>query len=249
MFTNLNQSDIQKLVDGELGINVIKFMEIVENMGNDNIFVDIGVESRKSSKILLNNALNKRNQVYGYDPVKAVESSLLENPNYHFIKGDSVENGKNWKNGLVSIVFIDSVHIKPQVISELKYWWDLVKEVGWIILHDTNWVWIDDNGNKQYYIHKLTHSCAGKKAGNLGTGCDNYAGIDWETPDCAIREFFKIDKLNIENDIIKSINGTESLGMTFIYKKKNYDYKSDISDEVWFKYEQERESVLKLFVK
>ena len=247
MFNNLNETDIQTLINGELGINVIKFMEIVESMGTDNIFVDIGVESGKSSKILLNNAIDKQNQVYGIDPVPVLEYAILQNPNYHFIKGDSVETGINWNKGQASIVFVDSVHVKPQLMCELKYWWDLVKEGGWMIFHDTNWSWIDDNGVKQYYIHKNNHSCAGKKAGSLGRGCDTYLGIDWPTPDFAIKEFFKIDNLNTNNDIIQSINGPESLGMTFVYKKKNFDFKDDISNESWDIYEQERQSILKLF--
>jgi len=247
MFNELSPNEIQTLIDGELGINVVRFMEIVESMGNNNIFVDIGVETGKSSKILLNKAIQKNNKVFGIDPIQGMEEWILKNPKYTYIKGDSVETGKNWLQDKVSIVFVDSVHIKPQVMCELKYWWNLVKEGGWIIFHDTNWSWVDESGNRQYYIHKANHNCAGKKAGNRAMGCDTYAGVNWPTPDYAVKEFFNINSLNFENDIIKSTNGPESLGMTFIQKKKNYDYSKNIPDFAWEQYEKDRQEVLKCF--
>lgn len=247
MFNQLTQNDINILVEGELGINSLKFIDIVNNIGNNKKLVDIGVETGKSSKILLNNAIEKNNIVYGIDPIPAMGQDILDNPNYKYIPEDSVKIGSEWKNGNVDIIFFDSVHIKPQVMRELYYWWDLLNVGGWAIFHDTNWSWLDSNGNRQYYIHKSTHPCAGKKAGNRAMGCDTYIGRNWETPDYAIKEFFNIPLLNFENDIISCVNGPESLGMTFIHKKQNYDYKNNIKSEFWDMYERDRQSVLKCF--
>lgn len=248
MFTTLDKTQTEQLIDSDLGINVVKFIEIVENMGENNIFVDIGVETGKSSKILLNNAIQKNNKVFGIDPRPCLQSGILENPNYNIIKGDSVVIGKTWDKGNVSIVFIDSIHVKPQVMCELKYWWDLVKVDGWIIFHDTNWTWLDENGDKQYYVHKANHPGRGRKAGNSGLGYDTYVGINWETPDSAVKDFFNINSLTEDNDIITSINCPESLGMTFIHKKKEYDYSKGISDVDWQKYENDREEIIKCFM-
>jgi len=243
MFNILTKQDIDWLVEGELGINSLKFIDIVNGISNGK-FVDIGVETGKSSMILLNNAIEKNNLVWGIDPLKNIRKDILENPNYKYIQDDSVETGKNWKCGQVDIAFIDSVHIKPQVMRELYYWWDLVKVGGWLIFHDTNWNWIDDNGIEHHYVHKANHRNAGKRPGS-GGGCDRYANIDWPTPDYAIKEFFNINRLSTENSYIISINCPDSLGMTFIQKKQEHDFKSLITN--WDKIEADRQLVLRYF--
>lgn len=245
MFTKLTETDINVLKSGELGHNISKLMEIKKSFGKNNLFVDIGVESGKSSRILLDDAIELNNFVCGIDPIKDPGiSDLLENPNYIFLKKDSVASGKEWKYAKPNIVFIDSIHVKPQVMMELYYWWDLVTVEGWLVFHDTEWGMNKPNG----YIHKANHPCAGKKPGNSGLGYDFYAGRGWETPEYAIFDFFKIQDLNIENEYIKSLHYPESLGMTFIQKKKEFDYKNIISLDQWKKIELDRQSILKSFI-
>ena len=246
MFTKLSDQDIINLKNGELGHNIGKLIEIRDSFGKNNLFVDIGVEGGKSSRILLDNAIENNNHVCGIDPIKDPGiSDILQNPNYIFLQKDSVASGKDWKYKKPNIVFIDSIHVKPQVLSELKYWWDITNIGGWLEFHDTEW---GMKKEKDYYIHKSGHCCAGKRPGNTGLGYDFYAGKGWETPEYAIFDFFKIKELNIENDIIKSIHMPDSLGMTFIQKKKEYNYKSIINEKNWEIIESDRQSILKSFM-
>lgn len=222
MFNKLSQRDIAILVEGELGINSLKFINIVENIGTNKKLVDIGVETGKSSRILLNNAIDRNNIVYGIDPIPAMGQEILDNPNYRYLNADSVATGRDWKNGNVDVIFVDSIHAKEQVLGELYYWWDLLNENGWVIFHDTAW---------EGYIHKPTHPCAGRKTGNSGLGYDYYGGVAWETPDKAVKLFFGLSELrDYEDEYIKLEHGPKDLGMTFIYKKKHKDYKSLISN-------------------
>jgi len=237
MFNELSPNEIQTLIDGELGINVVRFMEIVESMGNNNIFVDIGVETGKSSKILLNKAIQKNNKVFGIDPIPDMGQDILDNPNYKYIKGDSVKTGAEWKNDKVDVIFVDSIHAKEQVLSELYYWWDILNENGWVIFHDTAWAG---------YIHKPNHPCAGKKTGNAALGYDFYGGVAWDTPDYAVKQFFRLNELvAYDDEYIHVEHGTKDLGMTFVQKKKHKDFKSNILN--WEEIFKNRDYLLRSF--
>ena len=240
MFNVLSDKQIKELIDGELGINVIRFMEIVESMGINNTFVDLGVETGRSSKILLNNAIEKNNHVIGVDPIPAIDPTLLLNPNYTYVNADSVSTGENYgkdKSFTPSIIFVDSIHAKEQVLCELKSWWPLLKVNGWIIFHDTAW---------KGYIHKANHPCAGKLTGNTAKGYDTYGGIDWETPDFAVKEFFGLNELGqYEDKFIKVEHSAKDLGMTFIQKKRANDFSKYIAN--WKIVESRRNTLLKSF--
>lgn len=238
MFNKLSEQDIAALKDGELGHNISRFIDIRKSFGKNNFFVDIGVESGKSSRILLDDAVDQNNFVCGIDPIKDPGiSDLIANPNYIFLKKDSVTAGKEWRFTKPNIVFIDSIHAKEQVLMELHYWWDLLNVGGWAIFHDTQW---------EGYIHKANHCCAGKKPGNSGLGYDFYAGTAWETPDKAVLKFFNIPSLNYEDEFITSIHMPDSLGMTFIHKKKDKDFKAAISN--WSEIESNRQKLLACFM-
>ena len=220
---------------GEVSAN--KLYDLINSI-KDGILVDIGVYAGNSSKMMISNSSSNNNIVYGIDPCECFDST---HPNYKRIKDDSVEYGKQWNNGLVDLVFFDSVHAKEQVLCELYYWWDKIKEGGYGCFHDTSW---------KDYIHKPYHSAAGKLTGNTAKGYDSYGGIDWETPDKAVEQFFRIE-LNgkfrdIENNSILDIYEDEfikvqtnyaCMGMTFITKKKHYDYRTNIDswDEIFNK--------------
>jgi predicted O-methyltransferase YrrM len=231
----LTESYKQELIQGELGINTIKFLEIKDSLGNNNIFVDLGVETGKSSRILLDKSIDRNNKIYGVDPhmYKGHIADCLEHQQYNFIKEDSVIAGKTWNYGKPALVFIDTVHAKEQVLCELYYWWDLLQDGGYLIFHDTNW---------ENYIHKPNHPCAGKRPGNTGLGYDFYSGIAWETPDKAIKQFFNISELDYEDDFIKVEHGPNDLGMVFLFKKQQKDYKSAINN--WDSIEEKRQILL-----
>jgi cephalosporin hydroxylase len=238
MFNKLSAQDVINLKDGELGHNISKLIEIRDSFGSNNFFVDIGVEGGKSSRILLDDAIAKNNYVCGIDPIRDPGiSDILQNPNYIFLQKDSVVSGRDWSFARPNIVFVDSIHAKEQVMMELRYWWDLLNVNGWVVFHDTQW---------EGYIHKANHSCAGKKPGNSGLGYDFYAGVAWATPDKAVKEFFKLESLDYEDEFIKSIHMPDSLGMTFIHKKKDKDFKA--LTENWEEIESNRQKLLACFV-
>jgi hypothetical protein len=234
----LSETYKKELIQGELGINTIKFFEIKESLGKNNIFVDLGVETGKSSRILLDKSVENNNHVYGIDPHMYKKHILdcLSDPSYTFIKEDSVTAGEKWSYERPTLVFIDTVHAKEQVLRELYYWWDLLQDNGYLIFHDTNW---------ENYIHKLNHPCAGKRPGNTGLGYDFYSGIAWETPDKAIKEFFGIPELDYEDDFIKVEHGPNDLGMVFLLKKQEKDYKLEINN--WDAIEAKRQILLSNF--
>jgi len=242
----LSEGNIADIKNSELGYkSTEKLMSIINNV-KDGILVDVGVYEGKSSMLMINNSIQNNCQVYGVDPIPCFRS---EHPNYHYIKDDSVKVGKEWNKGLVDLVFLDSVHAKEQVLCELFYWWDLTKEGGHVVFHDTSWL---------NYFHKPGHHAAGKMPGNSRKGWDTYGGIDWETPDKAVNEFFNVNlytptrdvnndnfELIYEDEYIKLETNHSSLGMTFVHKKKNFDYKNNVKG--WDEIFKKREILLSFF--
>lgn len=228
--TNLNESDIA-LIHNEFGPVSSERLYGEINKVSGGVQVELGVYLGASSRLLIDKCLENNNQVYGIDPIPYFNSN---NPNYHYMQTDSVVTGKDWDKGKVDLVFFDSVHAKEQVLCELYYWWGLIKEGGKAIFHDTSW---------QGYVHKAGHSCAGKLTGNSGLGYDTYGGVNWDTPDKAVEEFFSIQLNTPERDIdkdaivlihedeyIKVETNYACLGMTFIEKKKDFDYRDNVED-------------------
>lgn len=199
-----SQYSYENFEKSDIGIiNSFKIYEIVKSLGNDNTFVDLGVWHGFSSYVLLSESNLRNNHVYGVDvKFDDIDKSLLDNPNYHTILGDSSTVGKNWKNGDISILFIDTLHAKQQVMTELFFWYDLVKPDGWVIFHDT--CWPDDK-------------------------FDTYWGINWPRPEEAVKEFFNVQSLNYEDENILIETNPNSNGMTFVKLKKKIDYKSRIN--------------------
>lgn len=243
---NLTEHQIFNIKNGELGFkSTEKLMSIINNIKNG-ITVDIGVYEGKSSMLMINNSIENNVKVYGIDPIPYFRS---DHQNYTYIKADSVQTGKEWDKGQVDLVFFDSVHAKEQVLCELFYWWDLIKEGGYAVFHDTSW---------EGYIHKPGHHGAGKMPGNSRKGYDSYGGIDWETPDKAVNEFFGVNlytptrdvnkdefELIHEDEFVKIEANQASLGMTFIHKKKHFDFKNNIKE--WDEIFKKRKILLSFF--
>lgn len=245
MNDNLTPENIEFLKDCELGDNIFHLIPIIESYKNKT-FVDIGVETGKSSKVLLHKSIENNNKVYGIDPIPVISiDGIKDHPNYTILKDDSVEVGKNWSFAKPSIVFVDSIHVKPQVMMELYYWWDLLEIGGWMVFHDTNWGMKKETG---YYIHKPSHRSAGKRPGNSGQGYDFYAGKAWETPEYAIFDFFKTNTQDLETNDFKSIHHPNSLGMTYMQKKSSFDFKPLTSTDEWLQHATDRKEILKVFM-
>ena len=146
--------------------------------------------------MLIDSHINN-NKVFGIDvDFSTLNESVRLNPNYTTILGDSSTVGKYW-DVKISGLFIDTFHIKEQVLSELYFWYNHVEEGGFIAFHDTNWP-----ENKH----------------------DVYGGITWDRVEEGIKLFFNVDSLNYEDEYIKMSNYPESWGMTIveIKNKKNY---------------------------
>jgi cephalosporin hydroxylase len=202
---------LENYVKSDIGIkNAINLHNIIESLGSNNIFVDLGVWHGFTSHIFLINSEAKNNKIYGVDiSFDAADTLVVNHPKYKSIIGDSSTIGKNWQNGEVSLVFVDTCHVKEQVMCELLFWYEHVKEGGYMCFHDTNWP-------EDVY--------------------DNYGGINWQRPEEAIKSFFNIKDLNYEDEYIESINNADSAGMTFIKIKKKFNYKSNIKwDDVFEK--------------
>lgn len=243
---NLTESDIA-LIQTEFGQVSSKRMYEEASKVKDGTLVELGVYMGASSRLLSANCIKDNNRVYGIDPVPYFRSN---NPNYTYLKEDSVAVGKEWDKGPVDLVLFDSVHVKEQVLCELYYWWDLLKEGGTAIFHDTSW---------KGYVHKEGHPCAGKLTGNTALGYDTYGGINWDTPDKAVDDFFGVslntpyrDVTNdkffklFEDDFIKVETNYGSLGMTFVKKKKHKCYKGNIPN--WEKVLEKQKLLLSYFV-
>ena len=51
---------------------------------------------------------------------------------------DSVTLGKNWDEDPFDIVFIDTIHTREQVLAEMYFWIEHLKEGGYLVFHDTH---------------------------------------------------------------------------------------------------------------
>jgi hypothetical protein len=193
---------INKFYNSDLGINSKHLYDIV-TLQKNSIFVDLGVRGGVSSEIMLFNSKNNNNRVYGIDvDFSLTDTNVLNNKTYTPILGDSVTVGKEWNNSnKVKILFVDTFHIKEQVLCELYYWFNHMEDDSYIVFHDTHWP-------------------EGKH--------DEYGGIIWDRVEEAIKEYFKLDKLeNILRDDIDVKCYPQSYGMVFIHIKNKNNFKQN----------------------
>lgn len=194
---------MQHLYDTDLGENVDRLLEEVKKRSNS-IFVDLGVRSGVSSEVLLFESVEKNNRVYGVDvDLGSIRRNVLNHERYEAIRGDSVTVGKMWDKGDISGLFVDTFHIKEQVMCELKFWFPLVEEGGFVAFHDSNWP-------------------EGKR--------DVYNGVEYERVEEGIKSFFNVEDLDHEDEYISMKNYPKSWGMTIVNIKKSRDYGSEIDN-------------------
>jgi hypothetical protein len=88
-------------------------------------------------------------------------------------------------------------------MCELYYWYEHVRDGGWIVFHDTDW----PDGKNEFI-----------------------GGRNWERADNGVKNFFGIESLNYEDDYILVKHYPSSWGMTFVNVKKKKDYVSLFKD-------------------
>ena len=184
--------------ESDLGINCDKLLGIASAYRNST-FVDLGVRTGISSDILLHKADERNNFVYGVDVSFNMCGIENNTPRYTKILGDSVTVGKNWNRGKIDGLFVDTLHIKEQVMCELKYWWKHLNNKSFIVFHDSNWP-------------------TGKR--------DVINGISYDRVEDGIKSFFGVNEVNHEDDYIKMKTYPESWGMTIVEVKQKIDYPS-----------------------
>ena len=165
------------------------------------VFVDIGVRAGMSSGIMGLRSKENGNKVYGVDVSwNNLNHGLIENAEYLQLTGDSSTLVKDVDmddlKG-VSVVFVDSLHVKQQVLCELfSLDTPRVKRGGSIVFHDSHWA----KGLDVYYVIN---------------------GKSWHGLMNQICEFFGLDTIgDYEDDNIKVTCYPESYGMTFVKLKK-----------------------------
>lgn len=188
----------------DLGLNGERFYNKLKKYKNCKM-VDLGVRTGVSSAIMLEDSIVNNNKVFGVDITKdKVNQNVLNHINYTFILDDSVKAGKQWDSGKIDVLFVDTLHIKEQVLNELYVWMRHLNEHGLVVFHDTNWP-----DNKR----------------------DFYNGKYWDRPEHAIKEYFNLTELNYKDEYLIVENYPESWGMTFVniinkspYFGKNVDW-------------------------
>ena len=194
--------NLDKFYSTDLGINVDPLYTVVSKYKNTT-FVDLGVRTGVSSEIMLLDSQTNNNKVFGVDvDFNWLNPYVNYHPNYTKILGDSSTVGKYWDKK-ISGLFVDTFHIKEQVLSELYFWYPNIEEGGFIAFHDTNWP--DDK-------------------------YDEYGDIKWDRVEEGVKSFFNVDSLSYEDEFIKMNNYPESWGMTIVEIKKKKDYISEFNN-------------------
>jgi len=95
---------------------------------NCKVVVELGTGSGYSTRAFLNALHHTGGVLYSVDlypekePIKTTLTQFKDEKQAVFITGDSIEVGRQWKNGPVDIVLCDSDHAKERVMGELDVW-------------------------------------------------------------------------------------------------------------------------------
>ncbi len=205
----------------DLGSNAWILLDVVKTMRNAR-FLDLGVRLGASSAIMSVESQERNNQVCGCDLMFdgfQKNGARFVNENYMCYPADSVTLGKNWDEDPFDVIFVDTIHTREQVLAELYFWSNHIRENGYFIFHDSHWE---------------------------GPG-DVIGGKQWERVDVAITDFFDLPKSvrdidEYEDDDIEVKHYKPSYGMTFVRIKnlkaiekfkKNIDWKEVFEIRNW----------------
>jgi predicted O-methyltransferase YrrM len=184
----------------DLGENAKILAELVSTFSNAR-FMDLGVRHGHSSMIMSIDAEKNNNQVHGCDIDFGYFDSYganYVNDDYIRYLADSVTLGKNWDEKPFDIIFVDTIHTREQVLSELYYWSNHINPNGYFVFHDTHWT---------------------------KSGGDIIGGEEHRRVDEAVTDFFALPKnvMNIDKYLTNDIeleHYSPSHGMTFVKVKK-----------------------------
>ena len=197
----------------DLGVNAWVLAELVKSYKNGR-FIDLGVRLGASSAIMSIDAAENNNQVCGCDLLFdgfLKNGARFVNENYMCYQADSVTLGKEWDEDPFDIIFIDTIHTREQVLAEMYFWVNHLKEGGYLVFHDSHWV---GPGGEDKVVAEDTYG-------------DTIGGRLHKRPDVAITDFFGLptsvrDINDFEDQDIKIEHYKPSHGMTFV-KFKNLD--------------------------
>jgi cephalosporin hydroxylase len=208
---------LEKILTRDLGVSGYHVYDAIKEYENSTI-VELGTWVGESTELFLLDSEEKNNTLHCVD-VSFIDlpKEIKKNHRVNLHLGDSPTIGKYW-DVPVDILFVDTFHIKEQVLSELYYWYKHVNEGGLIIFHDTNWP--EDKH-------------------------DEYGGIKWERPEEAVKSFFNIPTLDFEDDYIQSVNFPEKWGVTIMKIKKKKDYINEYKE--WDEVFNKRNHLISLF--
>lgn len=219
----MNKKDIiWSAFSSDLGKNAYVLYDFVKEKKNS-IFVDIGVRDGYSSAIFALDSNENNNVVYGVDVnFNNLRVDLIKNQNYFQLEGDSSTIGKYVEIDElkeVDVIFIDSLHVREQVLCELYYWFPRLKDGGTIIFHDSHWP--EDKKDK--------------------TG-----GKTWNRVDDAIKDFFGLKVIeDYKNDNIEIKCYPDSWGMTFVTVKDVNNFVNSVKD--WNQVFKTRNDLISVF--
>jgi hypothetical protein len=188
----------------DLGPNNTARLEAAAAQFSNTTLVDLGVRFGYSSEALLRGSRGRGNIVHGVDiNFDHLPRSLRLNPSYEYTAGDSATAGKYW-NPLrtVSLLFVDTIHVKEMILTELLCW-----QPHWVVgsviaFHDTHW--------------------------DVGV-FETIAGQTWERPEAAVVEFFGLPTHgDYEDDRVLVRTYPESNGMTFVTIKSEVDFSRNV---------------------
>lgn len=213
--------DLSRHEQTSLGSNAHHLYNISQ-LFSDATYVDLGAREGWSSSILCANSVERNNTVIGVDvDLSPLKFDLVQGLNYNTILGDSVTVGKNWAAPCrtpIDILFVDTLHVAPQVMCELYYWTQHVKEGGYVVLSNTNWPdWL----------------------------ADNIGGVQWAAPVEGLKQFFGLSSSEVqsyEDNFIKVVTHPEDYGMTFVNIKKQRDFRMNV--RYWGRIFAERDRIM-----
>lgn len=146
----------------DLGENKDRLRALCLEAKPGDVLVDLGVRTGTSSCILLESG----QRVIGVDPAHCT----IDHPNYTFLQTDSV-TAAAMIPAPIFLCFVDTLHIKEQVMAEMFHYWPKIRVGGYAVFHDTEW----PEGKHDEYL--------GKQWGQAVEGVAAYFGIAIEHVD------------------------------------------------------------------
>ncbi len=154
------------------------------------MLIDLGVREGASSFTMLAATAGQQCRVVGVDP-SPCPFPIPER--YQYLQIDSVRAAPLFSSEPIFLVFIDTLHIKEQVMAELFHYWPMIRVGGYAVCHDTDWP-------------PEKH--------------DEYLGKTWDQAVEGVNAFFPPF---IANEDYIRVDYKDSWGMTFVKKLRDWN--------------------------